>query len=173
LVIGGGFPEEHTAQLSANASLRAQVAALARAGAPVIAECAGLLYLGQSLDGHPMCGVLDIGTAMTGRLMLGYRDAVAVADSPLGPAGTRVHGHEFHRTVVTAAEGATSGITGPGGGNAGRAWHWKAVGSPVTEGFVQGGVHASYLHVHWAGIPGSADRITAAARRFRGMRVRG
>ena len=59
LVIGGGFPEEHAADLSANAPLRAQVAALARAGAPVIAECAGLLYLARSLDGHPMCGVLD------------------------------------------------------------------------------------------------------------------
>ena len=59
LVIGGGFPEEHAADLSANASLRAEVAALARAGAPVIAECAGLLYLARSLDGHPMCGVLE------------------------------------------------------------------------------------------------------------------
>ena len=58
LVIGGGFPEEHAADLSANASLRAVVAALAEAGAPVIAECAGLLYLSRSLDGHPMCGVL-------------------------------------------------------------------------------------------------------------------
>ena len=38
LIIGGGFPEEHAADLSANASLRAQVGALARAGAPVIAE---------------------------------------------------------------------------------------------------------------------------------------
>ena len=59
LVIGGGFPEEHAAGLSANAPLRAEVAALARSGAPVIAECAGLLYLARSLDGHPMCGVLD------------------------------------------------------------------------------------------------------------------
>ncbi len=47
LVIGGGFPEVHAAQLSANAALRSQVAALARAGAPVLAECAGLLYLAR------------------------------------------------------------------------------------------------------------------------------
>jgi hypothetical protein len=33
LVIGGGFPEVHAAQLSANAALRLQVASLARAGA--------------------------------------------------------------------------------------------------------------------------------------------
>jgi cobyrinic acid a,c-diamide synthase len=166
LIIGGGFPEEHAADLSANASLRAQVAALARAGAPVIAECAGLLYLARSLDGHPMCGVLDADAVMTGRLTLGYRDAVAAATSPLAPAGTRVRGHEFHRTAIT---------TGAGGdlGAADRAWHWRQSGAAVTEGFVQGQVHASYLHTHWAGIPGAAVRITAAAREYRQARSAG
>src|SRR6202034_1410738 len=72
LVIGGASPEEHAAGLSANTRLRGQVAALARSGAPVIAECAGLLYLARSLDGHPMCGVLDADAAMTGRLTIGY-----------------------------------------------------------------------------------------------------
>ena len=155
LIIGGGFPEEHAAELSGNARLRAGIAALARSGAPVIAECAGLLYLARSLDGHPMCGVLDAEAVMTGRLTLGYRDAVAAADSPLAAAGTRVRGHEFHRTSISAR----------GGGRAGRAWHWKARGGgPVTEGFVQDRIHASYLHTHWHGIPGAADRIAAAAR---------
>ena len=154
LVIGGGFPEEHAADLSANASLRAEVAALARAGAPVIAECAGLLYLARSLDGHPMCGVLEADAAMTGQLTLGYRDALAATSSPLGPAGTRAHGHEFHRTAVRSAGGATN------------AWHWTASGAAVTEGFVRGRVHASYLHTHWNGLPGAATRITAAAREY-------
>ncbi len=161
LVIGGGFPEEHAADLSANASLRAEVGALARAGAPVIAECAGLLYLSQSLDGHPMCGVLDADTAMTGRLTLGYRDAVALTGSPLAPAGRRVHGHEFHRTTVR-----------PGALQA-NAWRWRAADAVVTEGFVSGQVHASYLHAHWIGIPGAAARITAAAREYREARAGG
>jgi cobyrinic acid a,c-diamide synthase len=164
LVIGGGFPEEHAARLSANSRLRADVATLARAGAPVIAECAGLLYLARSLDGHPMCGVLNVEAAMTGRLTLGYRDAVAATGSPLGPAGTRAHGHEFHRTTVEAGPGRVPGDESA----AGRAWHWKTDGAAVTEGFVKGGVHASYLHTHWAGIPGAAERITAAARAFAG-----
>jgi cobyrinic acid a,c-diamide synthase len=180
LVIGGGFPEEHAADLSANARLRADVAALARSGAPVIAECAGLLYLARSLDGHPMCGVLDADAVMTGRLTLGYRDAVAAADSPLAAAGTRVRGHEFHRTAIQvtngdqAAGGAATGgdvawgdIAGgdmaAGRAPTGRAWHWNAAGGPVTEGFVQDRVHASYLHTHWGGVPGAAARITNAA----------
>jgi cobyrinic acid a,c-diamide synthase len=161
LIIGGGFPEEHAADLSANACMRAEVAALAEAGAPVIAECAGLLYLSRSLDGHPMCGVLDVEGAMTSRLTLGYRDAVAATSSPLGPAGTRAHGHEFHRTTVRS------------GGQSANAWQWTASGSAVTEGFVRGRVHASYLHTHWTGLPGAAAGITAAARAYQESHGRG
>ena len=63
LVLPGGFPEEFTAELSANDVARQQVHALAASGAPVHAECAGLTYLVSELDGHPMCGVLSgIGT---------------------------------------------------------------------------------------------------------------
>jgi cobyrinic acid a,c-diamide synthase len=164
LVIGGGFPEEHAAALSANEPLRAQVAALAGAGAPVIAECAGLLYLARSLDGHPMCGVIDADAVMTGRLTLGYRDAVAAAASPLAAAGTRAHGHEFHRTAIQAARARDQGTSAG-------AWHWRQPGGPVTEGFIQGRVHASYLHTHWNGIPGAAERITAAAREYRRTRT--
>jgi cobyrinic acid a,c-diamide synthase len=176
LVIGGGFPEEHVAELSANAGLRAEVAALARAGAPVIAECAGLLYLARSLDGHPMCGVLDADAVMTGRLTLGYRDAVAAATSPLALAGTRVHGHEFHRTAIRPADPGDRGDRGTGHRSTGDqaaaagAWHWRQSGGPVTEGFVQGRVHASYLHTHWCGVPGAAARVAAAAREYRQAR---
>ena len=175
LVIGGGFPEEHAANLSANARLREQVAALARSGAPVIAECAGLLYLARSLDGHPMCGVLDADAVMTGRLTLGYRDAVAAAASPLALTGMRVHGHEFHRTAIRDAgpgDPASRPASPPASQPASRlvsqpAWHWRQAGAPVTEGFVQGQVHASYLHTHWNGVPGAAARIAAAAREYR------
>jgi cobyrinic acid a,c-diamide synthase len=162
LIIGGGFPEAHAAELSANERLRAEVAALARAGAPVIAECAGLLYLARSLDGHPMCGVLDAQAAMTGRLTLGYRDAVAAAASPLAPAGLRVHGHEFHRTAIKPPSDGPAGRAAPSS-----AWHWNHRGTAVTEGFVQGWVHASYLHTHWNGVPGAAARLVAAARGYR------
>ncbi|MFE2096488.1 cobyrinate a,c-diamide synthase [Streptomyces sp. NPDC059468] len=151
LVIGGGFPEVYAAELSANEPLRKAVAALAERGAPVAAECAGLLYLCRELDGKPMCGVLDATARMSERLTLGYRDAVAVGDSVLAVAGTRMRGHEFHRTLVE-----------PGAGPA-PAW---GVRTPVrqVEGFVQQGVHASYLHTHWASEPGVARRFVERCR---------
>ncbi|MFG2975077.1 cobyrinate a,c-diamide synthase [Streptomyces sp. NPDC048331] len=154
LVIGGGFPEMYAPELSANEPLRAAVAAFAAAGGPVAAECAGLLYLGRSLDGKPMCGVLDADARMSERLTLGYREAVAVSDSALARAGTRLRGHEFHRTVIEPGAGASP------------AWGFTHPERRV-EGFVQQGVHASYLHTHWAAEPSVARRFTeaAAARR--------
>jgi cobyrinic acid a,c-diamide synthase len=147
LVVGGGFPEVYAAQLGANAPLRAEVARLAASGAPIAAECAGLLWLGRSLDGSPMCGVLDADAVLTDRLTLGYRDAVALSDSALVPAGTRVTGHEFHRTQTNPRAAATP------------AWGWR---DAAPEGFVTGRVHASYLHLHWAGHPALARNLVAA-----------
>ncbi|MFF9811486.1 cobyrinate a,c-diamide synthase [Streptomyces coeruleorubidus] len=151
LVIGGGFPEVYAAELSANEPLRKAVADLAESGAPVAAECAGLLYLCRELDGLPMCGVLDAGARMTERLTLGYRDAVAVGDSVLAGAGTRMRGHEFHRTAVEPGAGAEP------------AWGLRTPQRRV-EGFVQRGVHASYLHTHWAAEPGVARRFVERCR---------
>jgi cobyrinic acid a,c-diamide synthase len=147
LVVGGGFPEVYAAELSANAALRADVAALAARGGPVAAECAGLLYLARSLDGLPMCGVVDADAVLSPRLTLGYRAAVAVGDSVLAAAGTRVRGHEFHRTVADPPAGTPA------------AWQWSPAG---PEGFAAGSVHASYLHLHWAGAPALAQRFVAA-----------
>lgn len=151
LVIGGGFPEMYAPELSANAPLRAAVSAFAASGAPVAAECAGLLYLAGSLDGKPMCGVLNADARMSDRLTLGYREAVAVSDSPLARAGTRLRGHEFHRTVIEPGAGAAP------------AWGFTHPERRV-EGFVQGGVHASYLHTHWAAQPSVAWRFVGHAR---------
>jgi cobyrinic acid a,c-diamide synthase len=154
LVVGGGFPEVYAAELSANEPLRLAVAALAATGGPIVAECAGLLWLCRTLDDAPMCAVLDADAAMTPTLTLGYRDAVALADSPLAPAGTRVTGHEFHRTTVHPRSGV---LLSPA---AGAAWQWRGAD---PEGFATSAVHASYLHLHWAGVPSLAMNVVAAA----------
>ena len=136
--------------------VREQVRDLASRGAPVHAECAGLTYLLDDLDGEPMCGVLPGSARFTERLTLGYRDAVAVVDSSLHAAGDRVTGHEFHRTAVTFADAQDP------------AWAFTdAQRRPVTDGAVRGGVHAGYLHTHPAAHPQAITRFVAAAARFK------
>jgi cobyrinic acid a,c-diamide synthase len=149
LYLGGGFPETYAEALSANATMRESVRGFARGGQPVVAECGGLLYLARELDGHPMCGVLDATARMTGRLTLGYREALASADSPLAAAGAEVRGHEFHYSTVEPGAGGCPA--------------WDLVGRG-PEGFVAGGVHASYLHTHWAATPELPRRLVRTAR---------
>ncbi|HKE99421.1 MAG TPA: cobyrinate a,c-diamide synthase [Actinomycetes bacterium] len=149
LHLGGGFPEAHADALSANARLRAEIAAFAASGRPVTAECGGLLYLARRLDGLPMCAVLDADAELRPRLTLGYRQARAAAGSVLWAAGAGVRGHEFHHSAVDPAAGDPP------------AWRLEP---GRDEGWVAGGVHASYLHTHWAATPHAAARLVAAAR---------
>jgi cobyrinic acid a,c-diamide synthase len=148
LYLGGGFPELHAEALSANVDLRKQVAAAVADGLPVIAECAGLLYLCRELDGHPMTGVLPATGRMTSRLTLGYRTAVAATSTAFFDEGRRVRGHEFHRTTIDLDADVQPAWHLPGG----------------VEGITLPHVHASYLHLHWTATPDVPARLVAAAR---------
>jgi cobyrinic acid a,c-diamide synthase len=150
LYLGGGFPETYAEALSTNGRMRESVQAFAAGGRPVVAECGGLLYLVRELDGRPMCGVLDAEATMTDRLTLGYREARALMDSPLAERGANVRGHEFHYSAVE-----------PGAGER-PAWELAA---RDQEGFVAGGVHASYLHTHWGATPELPRRLVRQASR--------
>jgi cobyrinic acid a,c-diamide synthase len=148
LVAGGGFPQVHADALAANTSLLDDVRGRAATGMPVVAECAGLLWLGESLDGRKQCGVLPVRARMTPKLTLGYREATAMHATPLLAAGTRVRAHEFHRTVSEPAHGEHPA--------------WQLADGTET-GWAAPGMLASYLHLHWAGLPGAADRLVQAA----------
>ncbi|TDD21287.1 cobyrinate a,c-diamide synthase [Kribbella turkmenica] len=153
LYLGGGFPELHAEALSANDGLRRQVATEIAAGLPVVAECAGLLYLCRELDGHPMAGVLPATGRMTGRLVLGYRTAIAATTTAFFDEGRRVRGHEFHRTAVDLDTDVSPAWYLPGG----------------VEGIARPRVHASYLHLHWTATPDVPTRLVAAARVHAGL----
>ena len=158
LYLGGGFPEVHAPALTANSILRQAIRDAVSAGLPTVAECAGMLYLCESVDGHDMVGALPAVGSMGPRLTLGYRTAIAPSDSVLGRAGTRVSGHEFHRTTVSGAH--------PSGAPA-----WLLDGTP--DGFAldpagtgRATVHASYLHTHWAGHPRLAAEFADAVHAY-------
>jgi cobyrinic acid a,c-diamide synthase len=93
LWLPGGYPELYAEALSRSAtwpSLRQFI----DSGRPVLAECGGMMLLGEDLVDHagrhwPMAGVLPMSTRMQDRLAaLGYREDASGA-----------RGHEFHHSV--------------------------------------------------------------------------
>jgi cobyrinic acid a,c-diamide synthase len=107
----GGYPELHAARLATAARFLAGLRAAAAAGQAVYGECGGYMTLGEVLtDGagraYPMAGLLPLRTSFAERrLHLGYRAARLLAEGPLGIAGARFRGHEFHyATTVCAAD---------------------------------------------------------------------
>jgi cobyrinic acid a,c-diamide synthase len=160
LYLGGGFPEMHAAELGANERLRRDIRTAIQRGLPTVAECAGLLYLCESVRGPdgppvPMVGAVDAVAEMAPRLTLSYRTATAPTDNLLTREGEEITGHEFHRTHLTRTHTGAA------------AWHL-----PHDEGIATASLHASYLHTHWAGHPQLARRFVEAARRHRGPDLR-
>jgi cobyrinic acid a,c-diamide synthase len=149
LFVGGGFPEVYADQLGANTRLLDQVRARLGGGLVTWAECGGLLWLAQSLDGHPMAGVVPAEATMTSRLTLGYRTATTRLVTPIGPAGTSLRGHEFHYSTTDPT---------------GDALHLVGRHGEGTGGFGAPHLLASYLHVHLAGREHIATRFVDACR---------
>nr|WP_043794234.1 cobyrinate a,c-diamide synthase [Solidesulfovibrio fructosivorans] len=164
LYLGGGYPELFAQQLAANAAMRGAIREFCAAGRPVLAECGGFMYLMESLvdkagRSQAMAGVFPFRAIMGERFSaLGYREAVTRADTPLGPAGTRLRGHEFHYsrldgdTGEVAAVYALTGRKGP-------------IDAP--EGFLRGNTLGSYVHLHFGGNPRAAAHFAACCAKGR------
>ena len=103
----GGYPELHAGRLAAAQRFRDGLARFA-ATRKVHGECGGYMVLGESIEdssgvSHAMTGLLGHATSFARRkLHLGYREARLLAESPLGPEGSIVRGHEFHYATLTA-----------------------------------------------------------------------
>ena len=159
LYFGGGYPELQAENLAANVVMRRAVRAFCAAGRPVYAECGGFMYLMESLvdlegKSHGLCGVFPMTAVMGGRFAaLGYREVTTRAASCLGPAGTRLRGHEFHYSRLAAVPDGLPAIyamTGRGGVIAG------------PEGFVVQHTLGSYVHLHFGSNPAAAAAFVAA-----------
>jgi len=101
----GGYPELHAGRLAAAEIFREKMRAFA-VSKPVHGECGGYMVLGEMLEDekgvvHPMLGLLPVATSFAKRkLNLGYRIATLVGNTPLGKAGMKLIGHEFHYASI-------------------------------------------------------------------------
>lgn len=110
IYLPGGYPELHAGKLAANGNFLGSLRRAAADRVTVYGECGGYMTLGAGLidaDGarHALAGLLPLVTSFAARrLHLGYREATLLDATPLGPAGQRLRGHEFHYATI-AEEG--------------------------------------------------------------------
>ncbi len=90
----GGYPELHLDQLQHNHSMRDGLHAAAQAGKPILAECGGMLALGDTLNGQPVFGLLPGNSEIQPKLQgLGTQQAsFATSDDDAASIGA----HTFH-----------------------------------------------------------------------------
>ena len=151
LFLGGGYPELHARELSSNTAMREAVRAALAQGMPAIAECGGFLYLLERLtddDGTawPLVGACPGGAEQKPHRRFGYIELETQEAGLLGPAGTALRGHEFHRWEADDT-GADVLARKP---ESERFWH---------AGHHTPSLYAGFPHLY---LPGSAD----VARRF-------
>jgi cobyrinic acid a,c-diamide synthase len=162
LYIGGGYPETHAAALAANAPFRRAVRREIEAGLPVIAECGGLLYLGEAyvMDGtaHPMVGVFpvtfELGKRPWGH---GYACVEVVEANPFFDTGTLLRGHEFRYSYPRPSKGPAVRMAFRMRKGFGFDGAW--------DGLTYKNVLASFVHFHAGGTPEWAPALLRQARR--------
>jgi cobyrinic acid a,c-diamide synthase len=146
LYIGGGFPEMFLTQLEANQTMRHSILQAINSGMPVYAECAGLMYLTNTVadfDGksYSMVGALDGNTHMTDSTLVTYSQVQVTASNILSKLGAVIRGHEFHNSVITDipqdAEFAYRMLMGEGIRD-------------KKDGWIKNNTLASYVHIQFA-----------------------
>jgi cobyrinic acid a,c-diamide synthase len=157
--LGGGFPELYARDIAANAGMRRDLAQLAGRGAPIYAECGGLMALGQELvtfDGEhvPGFGLLPLVSRMSReRLTIGYRQIEAVRTSALFDQGERMRGHEFHWSRADEPPPALAA--------------YRLLPDGPFEGYCVGSILGSYVHLNFAADPAPLARFVRSAARPR------
>jgi cobyrinic acid a,c-diamide synthase len=157
LYFGGGYPELHAEELAANTVTTVAVREFAATGGPIYAECGGLMYLARALrvqgSDYPLCGILPFGTTMEAPLKLAYVE-VETQGGLFGP-GRSARGHVFHHSEIVGSERPSRCYTVR-----------TNRGEVGDEGYSQGGVLASYVHLHFASEPALASAFVDRCEAF-------
>ena len=105
LYIGGGYPEVFKDKLEANKSLLKDIKQKLENGLNCYAECGGLMYLTQNIDGSSMVGFFKGNSYMTNRLNnFGYAKLEIKEENLKLPKKLSINCHEFHKSKVHLEE---------------------------------------------------------------------
>lgn len=167
LYIGGGFPEEFAAELSAQQHVMQGLRTHIDNGLPTYAECGGYMYLSESLTDqagrtYKMVGVIPACVTMQERLAgFGYREVTALGENWLFCSDMTARGHEFHYSTMTYRRPHSYAyqVTGYSGTN--------------NEGYRTHNVVAGYTHLHFGSNPKLAQRFVDTCVAYRANSKKG
>ena len=155
MYLGGGYPELHAAALSRNEPMLRAIRGFAASGRPVYAECGGFMYLAEAIvdsagGEHPMAAVFPTRARMQPRLAaLGYVQPAPTEDALWASGCESLRGHEFRYSTIDPMPAAIA-----------RAYRDPAQGYRVQS------VLGSYIHLHFLGSPGFAERFVEHCARY-------
>ncbi|WP_294404530.1 cobyrinate a,c-diamide synthase [uncultured Clostridium sp.] len=103
LYIGGGYPEVFKEELAKNQTMRSSIKKALDEGLRCYAECGGLMYLTDEIEGSDMAGFFKGKSFMTKRLQnFGY--CQLTIDKKLYGRELSINAHEFHKSYVELDE---------------------------------------------------------------------
>lgn len=129
----GGYPELYADDLEENREMRTVIKNFAEKDGKILAECGGMIYLSEEINGKKMCGVFPLKASMkNARLKLGYRRVKF--------DNFEISGHEFHYSDILDLSGLPS---------VAQQYNIRSekVATPVYR---YKNVFAGYTHFYWA-----------------------
>lgn len=131
--IPGGYPELYADALEENREMRTVIKNFAEKDGKILAECGGMIYLSEEINGKKMCGVFPLKASMkNARLKLGYRRVKF--------DNFEISGHEFHYSDILDLSGLPS---------VAQQYNIRSekVATPIYR---YKNVFAGYTHFYWA-----------------------
>lgn len=141
IYLGGGYPEVFKEELSNNSEMIESIKESLDSGTACYAECGGLMYLTESIDGFKMVGFLKGSSEMTGKLNnFGYAEVNVAEENSILPKGLRIRCHEFHKSVTNCEEDRIYELSKES--YDGTIKNWKC-------GYIKNNTLAAYAHIHF------------------------
>lgn len=166
LYLGGGFPEVFAQGLASNAGMRENIRRKLEEGLPCYAECAGLIYLTESIvtkdeQKYPLVGFFDGQAVMTKNLKrFGYVSIEFARENIISKKGRTVRGHEFHYYLVEGISSPTTFLV-----------RSSLYGDSWSCGYCKKNVLATYTHIDLWGFPELAGHFLNVCREYTGNKV--
>lgn len=140
LYLGGGYPELYKEELAQNKTMIKSIKDMAENNGFIYGEAGGLMYLSDSIDNYPMCGILRGNVYMTDKLQrFGYTNMELIEDTILGKKGDILRGQEFHRSNIDTDKKTFYNISKP---KSSRKWQC---------GYKYKNVFGAYSHINFLG----------------------